>query len=238
LMHRQHLVGLSGAILALVSFPSAVAVAASGSGTMVSVRVEGKMRTLLGAKNVTTQSGWITKGGAPTGACSASSAAGALDLATRHRWSGTFSTQFQNYFITKVLGESETSKKSFWAIFVNNVSATVGICGIQLHSRDKLLFAAVSPTSKRPVSYPTAIHGPSTVTVGNSFRIQVVYFDAAGKARPLAHARVSGSGVSLVTNAHGSASIKATKSGTLSLRTSPPGYVRSPALTVQEISFY
>jgi hypothetical protein len=236
-MHRNHLVALSGAILALVTVPSAVAVASSGGGPTVTVRVEGKTRTLFGPKVVQTQSGWITKGGAPTGACPATSAAGALDVATGHRWSGTFSKHLQNYFVTKVLGDYESGKKLFWGIFVNNVSATVGICGIQLHSGDKLLFAAVASTSSRP-AYPTALRGPSQVTVGNTFRVRVVYFNASGKARPLARARITGTGVSVVTNSRGFASIKAKTAGALVLRSSPPGYVRAVPLTVQELQFY
>jgi hypothetical protein len=236
-MHRKHLVALSGAILALVTLPSAVAVASSGAGPTVTVRVEGRTRTLLGPKAVQTQSGSITQGGAPSGVCSATSAAGALDVATGHNWSGTFSKSLQNYFITKVLGEYESGKKFFWGIFINNVASTVGVCGIKLNSRDKLLFAAVSSTSKRP-AYPTALRGPSQVTVGTTFRVRVVYFNASGKARPLARARITGTGVSVVTNSHGFASIKATTAGTLVLRSSPRGYVRAVPLSVQETQFY
>jgi Domain of unknown function (DUF4430) len=236
-MHRKHLLALAGAILALVSVPSAVAVASSSAGSKVTVRVEGRTRTLLGPKATQAQSGWVTKGGAPTGACSATSAAGALDVATRHRWSGTFSRSLQNYFITRILGEYESGKKVFWSIFINNVAATVGACGIHLHSGDKLLFAAVSSTSSRP-AYPTALRGPSSATVGTSFKVQVVYFNASGKPRPVARARVTGSGVSALTNGHGFASIKATKAGTLVLRTSPAGYIRAVPLRVQETQFY
>jgi hypothetical protein len=236
-MHRKHLIALSGAILAVSAVPPAVALASPGGGPAVSVRVEGKTRTLLGPKVVQTQPGSLTKGGAPPGVCSATSAAGALDVATRHNWSGTFSRSLQNYFITKILGETESGKKVFWNVFVNNVAATVGVCGITLNPGDKLLFAAVSSTSKRP-AYPTALRGPGQVTVGNSVKVQVVYFNASGKARPLARARITGTGVSVVTNSHGFASIKATKAGTLVLRTSPPGYVRAVPLRVQETQFY
>ncbi len=191
---------------------------------------------LLAPKAVQMIPGWITKGGAPTGACSATSAQGALDVATHHHWGGKWYGSLSSYFLTSILGENESGKKFFWEIYVNNVAATSGACGIQLKAGDKVLFAAVSTRSKNP--HPTALRGPSQVTVGTPLRIQVVYFNAAGKARPLARAGVSGTGVSVVTNSHGFASIKVSKAGTLVLRTSPSGYVRAAPLTVQEVQFY
>ncbi len=79
-------IALAGVSLALVAGAPAAALAA---GTTVSVRVEGLTRTLLATKVVHTHSGSITKGGTPSRRLSATTAAGALDVATRHRWSGT-----------------------------------------------------------------------------------------------------------------------------------------------------
>ena len=77
-----------GAALVLVLVPSA---ALAASGTPVSVRIEGQSKTLLAAKTVLVRSGSVTKNHAPRGACPAKSAAGALDAATHHRWSGSWS---------------------------------------------------------------------------------------------------------------------------------------------------
>jgi hypothetical protein len=88
-MKFKQVLALSGAAVLLVAAP---VTSASGAGTRVSVRVEGKNRTLLADKVVQTRSGSITKGGAPSGACLASSGQGALDVATHGRWSGKFST--------------------------------------------------------------------------------------------------------------------------------------------------
>jgi hypothetical protein len=234
-MHRKHFV-LTGAILALVTLPSAVAVASSSAPASVTVRVEGRTHTLVAPKVVQTQTGWITQGGAPTGTCPADSAAGALDVATNHSWSGKYYAG-QGIFITKVIGDYESGKKYFWAIFVNNVSASVGACSISLHPGDKLLFAAVPSKSSHP-AYPTALRGPNAVAVGSTFRVQLVYFNAAGKAKGLKGARVTGSGVNLITNRHGFITLKATHQQTLHLRASPAGYVRAVSLTVLELPQY
>jgi hypothetical protein len=77
-------IALLGAITAVAAAP---AVAFGAQARTVTVRVEGKARTLLMATPVRLGSGSVTKGGAPKGACSADSEAGALDVATHHRWS-------------------------------------------------------------------------------------------------------------------------------------------------------
>jgi hypothetical protein len=233
-MNRKYLVALSGAIIALASVPSTVALAASSSPTNVVVRVEGRKHTLLGPKTVQPGSGWITKGGAPTGQCPAASAQGALDAATHGKWGGKWYSSLSSYFLTSILGEKDNGPHFYWDIYVNNAVSNVGACGITLHSGDKLLFAAASSAH----AYPTALRGPSTATVGATFSVVVVYFNGAGKAKPLARARVTGGGVNVVTNSHGSATIHAKHKGTLVLRTSPQGYVRAVPLTVQVLSFY
>lgn len=213
-----------------------MALAASGSSPTVTVRVEGRTRTLLGPKSVQVpSSGSITKGGAPSGQCPASSAQGALDAATRHRWNGKWFSSFGEYEIFTILGENENGKHYFWEIFLNNVESSSGACQISLKPGDQLLFAAV-PTKGN--EFPAVLRGPSTASAGEPFRIQAVYFNAAGKAKPLARARVTGSGVNVVTNSHGSATIDAKHSGRLVLRSSPRGFIRAAPLTVQVQSFY
>src|SRR5439155_1094799 len=80
------LIALCGATIAVFAVTPAAPLAAAG--TNVTVRVEGAKKTLLPATSASTHSGWITKAGTPTGKCPASSAAGALDVATSHNWGG------------------------------------------------------------------------------------------------------------------------------------------------------
>src|SRR5437588_2610921 len=140
LMHKKMILALSGATLALcVASPVAL-----GAGTQVTVRVEGKKRTLLAPKSVHTHAGFISRGGAPAGACPATRGAGALDVATKHRWSATWFSSLNDFEIKTILGDTETTKKFYWAIWINNRFATTGACGLTLHRDDQLMFAVDS----------------------------------------------------------------------------------------------
>jgi Domain of unknown function (DUF4430) len=217
-MHQRINLALGGALLAAVLALSPAAVAASAP--TVIVRVEGKARTLLAPTATHTHSGSITKGGAAPGACPASSGQGALDVSTHHRWSGKFDTSLGSYFVTTILGDTESGTQFFWEIFVNNVAASVGGCEIKLKPGDQLLFAVVPATG---TAFPTALSAPGTATVGHSFTVKVQSFTASGKAKPLAGARVDGK----LTSSRGTVRITPTKSGTLVLQATHKGYVRS-----------
>ena len=208
--------------------------AALASGPKVTVRVEGKNRTLLAPTQVSTPSGSIKKGGAPSGLCPGASAAGALDAATHHRWSASFSTKYQALFLTAIFGERYGSTAStYWGVWVNDRYASSGICGIQPQRGQQLLFAAV-PITGNP--YPLGLHGPRHVTRGHSYTVKVVYYNAKGVAKPLAGVRVRGAGGNAVSNQRGIVSLTASKTGRISLQASCAGYIRSApvSLTVQK----
>ena len=222
-MNRKHVLALFGAITALAALP------AGALAVNVTVRVEGKTKTLLKPTVVKTPSGSITRFGAPSGACPGSSGQGALDVATHHNWIGTWSTQFgPEYFVSAILGESyATSKTYFWEIFVNNVAATTGGCEIKLHPGDTLLFAA--DTGKQN---PIALTAPAHAKIGRPFTAKVVAYNAKGKAKPLAGATVSAGGHSAKTGKRGTVSLTPTKAGKLVLRVTDKGYVRAAPVTV------
>src|SRR5207302_991013 len=139
------------------------------------VRIEGRTRTLLPTTRVRTHGGSVTKGGAPKGACPATSAQGALDVATRHRWSGKWFSSLGAYEIFTILGDHESGTRQFWEIFVNNVSATAGACEVALHRGEQVLFAVAPATG--PTVYPLAVSAPRTAMVGHPFTAKVVRFD-------------------------------------------------------------
>ncbi len=226
-MHRRRIPALGGASIALVLALSPVALAARGPA--VTVRVEGKARTLLAPTRVHTHAGSITKGGAPSGAGRATSAAGAHHPATHHRWSGTFSSSFHDYFITAILGDTESGKSFFWGIWIDNRFAQSGACGIALRPGDQLLFAVVPASG---TEYPTALTAPGHAVVGHAFKVKVVWFNGRGRSEPLARARVSGAGVSVVTNGRGVATVVAHHTGTLVLGAARNGYIRSAPVRV------
>ncbi len=204
--------------------------AALASGPRVTVRVEGLRRTLLVPTTVRTRTGSLTRYGAPRGACPASSAAGALEVATGHRWIGTWSKSFGDYEITSILGETHSfASRYYWEIFVNDVAATTGGCEIRLHSGEQLLFAAVSQSG---TEYPLALSAAHTVTRGKAFTVKVVSFTAAGKPEPLAGALVTGRGIRARTDKRGLATIVASRRGTLVLDADSRGYIRAAPVAV------
>jgi hypothetical protein len=226
-MHRKFILPVVGAIAAAVVVSSTGAAAATGPG--VSVRVEGVRRTLLEPTVVHVHTGSLTRFGAPSGACSTNSAAGALDRATRHRWIGTWSDSFHDYEITSILGERHSfTSKYFWEIFVDNVPASFGACGVKLHRGEKLVFAAVPvKATEYPIVLSTTAH-PST---GQPFLVQVFYLKH-GKRKPIAGARIRGAGSVATSNRNGIATITPAGAGTLVLHASAKGFVRSAPLTL------
>jgi hypothetical protein len=211
---------LSGAVLAtaLAATP-APALAKPGPAT---IRIEGKSRTLLAQTIARTERGSITRGGAPKGACPGSSLQGALDVATRHRWSGKWFGSLSSYEIFTILGDHESGTKTFWEIFVNNVTASLGACELKLRPGDHVVFA-VSPATS--TVFPLGITAPSTAVVGRAFTVKVRWFDAKGHPKPLAGAMVNGRR----TNRQGIVRIVPSKRGTLTLRAGKHGFVRDEA---------
>lgn len=125
----------AGVVTATIA-PAALA----ASGTTVTVQVQGKSRTLLAPKSVTLSSGSVTRGGAPAGKCPADSAQGALNVATHGHWSGKWYGNYDEYFITSILGDSETTSKYYWGLYVDGKLASKGACDVKLKSGEKILF--------------------------------------------------------------------------------------------------
>jgi hypothetical protein len=226
---------LAGASLALVAAPIAVAAAAgtasSAAGTSVSVRVEGVKHALLTPTTVHTHGGSITKAGAPAGVCPATNAAGALDVATHHRWNGSYSSSSGlGIEVTQILGETDkySPHGHYWEILINNKSAMAGICGLKLHAGDQLLFAAVPASG---TVYPLSLSGPSKVTAGKAFTVRVSAYNAKGVAKPVAGVHVSGA--SHPSNAHGLVTVTESRRGTVRFTASGSGYIRSAPLAVK-----
>ncbi len=93
-MHKTQVVKVGAAALgtamalAMAQIATAAAPRAASAAPKVTVTVIGKSKTLLATEAVQTEPGWITRGGAPTGKCSAESAQGALNTATHGDWKG------------------------------------------------------------------------------------------------------------------------------------------------------
>ncbi|HET9102993.1 MAG TPA: DUF4430 domain-containing protein [Solirubrobacteraceae bacterium] len=132
-----------GTTAALAVAPAANAVTAHAAavvGPKVTITVRGKSGVLLATRPVRGRSGWITRGGAPKGKCPADSVQGALNVATQGHWRGTWYASYHEYFITAILGDSETTKKAYWGLYVNGKIASKGACDIPLRAGDRVLF--------------------------------------------------------------------------------------------------
>jgi hypothetical protein len=223
------------AVIAAVSlaaaFTGVAGASSSGSPATVTVRVEGLTKTLLVPATVTTHTGSITKDGTPAGACPATSAAGALDVATHHDWSGTYDKSY-GLEVISILGESHpfTPAKDYWEVFVNNVAAEAGVCDLTLHTGQQLLFAAVPDNG--PSEYPIALKLPAHVVAGHAFTAKVVYYDAKGKAKPLAGATVTTGSHHGRTGSNGTIKLTGGKAGTFKFTATRKGYIRSAPVSL------
>ena len=211
-MHYKRLLALAGALTLAAAMPAAA------TATKVSVRIEGKRKTLLTTTTVQTRSGSVRIGGQ---SC-ASSAAAAVGLATHNAWGGKwFSFGFE---VTRILGETDnySTTNSYWELFVDNVAAQSGICDVKVHPGEQLLFAAVPAAG---TEYPLELNAPSHAGIGTAFTVTVKGFDAHGKAKPLAGATVDGH----KTDSHGATTVTLASAGKTTLTATAKGYIRAEA---------
>ena len=225
-MHRRRTFALGGATLALAVLLAVMPAAAKPTrGPTTTIRIEGRTKTLLLATVVRAHGGFIDRPGAPPKGCSAKTAQGALDVATHGKWTGTWSKSLKEYFITSILGENPKGS-DYWEIFVNNKSASLGACELNLHPGEQLLFADTSGTPN-----PSGLVAPHSAVKGKPFTAKVVGYTAAGKPVPLSGVVVTGNGIKAAkTNGHGVATITDKHAGVLVLRTAPSKYLRSEAI--------
>jgi hypothetical protein len=139
-MNRKTIAALVGALV--VALASCSVALAAGAGPSVTVQVKSTTKTLLKPTKVHGEKGSITKGGAPKGKCAGNSGAGALDAATHGKWTGKYSKNVGDVFITSILGVKPKAKQ-FWEIVVNGKPASTGICGVKLHANERLVFKVV-----------------------------------------------------------------------------------------------
>jgi uncharacterized protein DUF4430 len=223
-MKRRSILALGGASLALAVAPAAAFAA------KVSVRIEGASKTLQPARTVSTPSGSITKFGAPSGACPAASALGALNTATHGKWKGKFYTSYNDFLISSILTETPSAKKGYWGIWVDNKYATTGACEVRLKAGDNVLFAV---DSIKKHEHPLGIIAPRSAKAGTPFTVKVVSYSDRGKATPLAGARVRGGGLNLVTGKHGTVPVADGAATALTFTAADTGFIRSAPATVK-----
>jgi hypothetical protein len=220
---------LAGALLSLLAVGAFVApVALAGSPATVTVRVlaptgSGSYETLTPITQVTTNAAEVTKDG---GACSGTSAMGALNLATHGDWEGTWESGFDDYELITIDGksypfEAGSPANYYWSFWRNNVYSEEGECGVELEAGDQILFfpSCYGPSCPAPPEV-LAIEAPPTAEVGQPVTIAVNRYNAEGKHAPAAGVNVGGWGASTTTNFEGKATLTFPGDETYTLRVS------------------
>ncbi len=226
-MKHKTKLALLGATATLAAGPAA---ALGSSSSTVSVRIEGPVKTLVYDKSVKLGAGSITKGGAPKGACSAGSAAGALQSATHGRWTGKYypSGTGTGIFINTILGIKPPTINDYWTVFVDDRTSPNGICAIKPHQGEQLLFAVTNGSQK-----PLILKGPRHARIGKPITITAGSLGAHGFVGARVH--VSGSGVSATTDGRGQLRVPIVHPGTMVLHADGKGFVRAAPLRITEL---
>jgi hypothetical protein len=209
--------GIAGAAIALAVTGTAVA-----APPTVSLRVEGLKKTLLVSTSVRGKAGNFSRQGH---AINYKTALGALQIATSGRWQGSWDSEYSEWELSGIFGESHPlTSKDFWAIYVNHRQASSGAGEVVLKPGQQIVFA-VLPDSDYQEDL-IGVTAPATATKGSTVRATVVYYDAKGHGHPLAGATVTLDGRTVKTGASGTATLTATSSGTQTITASKAKYVR------------
>jgi hypothetical protein len=202
---RRMLPALAGAALSLflVLFALAGAASADAAGpATVTVRVIGSNgQPLLPLTQVTTTTTPVVKDGKPEDSCTGTSAAGALELATKGNWDGEWNSSF-GYGVETIEGVSYPfTQPDFWTFWVDNKESSEGVCGAksELNQGDSVLFfvSCYSETSGVCPASPNvlAIQASPTVEVGKPTTVTVLsYPNGGGEPVPAVGATVEGGG--------------------------------------------
>jgi hypothetical protein len=194
------------ALLSLLCLAAPTALAA-GPAT-VTVRVVGPppaYQALVPITTVTTNTTPVVNDHNNAHACSGTSAAGALQLATAGNWTGKwFEGETTGYLVETIAGTALSG--SYWNFWHNNAESTVGVCGVEPSAGDSILFfpECFEKCTGSPPSV-LSINAPATAEVGKPVTVEVLsYPNPSGAPVPEAGATVTGGGESSQpTDAHG-----------------------------------
>lgn len=216
-------------LLAVLTFISSVW---ANHPTLVNLRIEGSTTTIFEGPiitrghNVTTHSGGNhhcdgTNNHAnihPGPTCTS-----ALDDAHKlahFPFDGTFSTAFDDFFITSIGGVTQTSTE-FWGILLNYEFTPVGGCQQEVKRNDEVLFAFNAFNANAFLK----LTGPSTAHVGQP----VIFTVTDGQtSKPVAGATVDGQ----TSDPNGQVSVTFTHDGRQTVKATKSGAIRSNKLTI------
>ena len=225
-------VGLALAGVLATQSPANAAKTATGPVPGVTVRVEGLTKTLLPPTTVTLESGSVSKGVAAD-SCSALSALGALQDATRGVWNGSWSSSYKEYYVTSILGTNYPSTAAYyWAFWINDKPASLGACGVDPAKGSSILFFPQYDGKSKSIVAPNVlgITAPASALVGKPFTVVVTsYANSNGKATPAAGALVSAGSASATAGSGGKASLAVSKTGNVEIKVTAAHSLRDEA---------
>jgi hypothetical protein len=225
----------AGVVLSLFLLVLALACAASADAAgpaTVTVRVIGANgQSLLPLTQITTTTTPVVKDGKSEDSCTGTSAAGALELATKDAWDGEWNSSF-GYGVETIEGVSYPfTQPDYWTFWLDNKASEVGVCGVELNQGDSVLFFVECFSQTGGVCPPTppnvlAIEAPSMAEVGKPTTVTVLsYPNAGGEPKPAIGATVTGAGsvpapptdaqgqTTLTLSSHGTGILRATGAG-------------------------
>jgi hypothetical protein len=220
------------------ALPTAVLIAAAFAApalavpAAVTLRVEGPSKTTFEG-SVTTDGHNVTTASGGTHHCDGTNnakpgppgptAIATLDDGARlggFTWDGTFSTSFDDYFVTRVASDPQTSSQ-FWGVFVDGTLSSTGGCQQRVRQGDQVVWAfdAFSKT------HALRLSGPDSAKTGQPVTVKVT--DSSNGA-PLAGASVNGA----TTRADGNASFSIAQPGVYRVKAERADSVRSNVLVM------
>ena len=206
----------------------------------VSVRAEGKGRTLVTERTVTLSDAPVIKDGNPDHACPGQAAIGALQQGSGGNWEGSWSEGL-GYFVTAIAG-SKPKGSAYFELWINRRQSMQGICDATLEAGDDVLFfvqdCEYDPALEGcadPIT-PLGVRVPATITKGTVRNIKVVDHAPNGRATPEAGARVFVNGESIGrTDSDGTITVKGTDLGRAKVYAKKAGKVRSETDTFRVV---
>lgn len=185
-MSRTIVGSLVGALVAT----SLVAATAHAAGpATVDVRVVGPRGPLAEAV-VTTTARKLVKDG--TNACSGTSAAGALELATGGRWTANWFDGL-GYAVDAIEGV-RPALPDYWTLWINGRASTTGLCDTELQDGDDVLQFVCSdaqPPTFACGNRPLGVLAPRRAR-GSTVTVRVVEYNDDGTTVPAAGATITG----------------------------------------------
>ncbi|KAF8992293.1 hypothetical protein BDQ17DRAFT_1413425 [Cyathus striatus] len=201
-------------------------------GTFVNLRIEGVTQTIFEGlvftrgHNVTTRSGGTHHCDGTnnnTNPLPGPTMTSALDDAARIHgfdWDGTFFPEFDDFLVTSIDGDTQTSTQ-FWGSLLNFQFSPVGGCQQEVKTLDNVLFA-FDAFSK---AHFLRLTGPNIAKIGKPVTFTVTDGQNGG---PVAGATVEGK----TTDANGQVSVVFTSAGAKKAKAEKNDSIRSNALVV------